>query len=339
MMDLSNGLDLQREFALAEAPAVFRYAENFMVALCDPAADIGLWLHLGTCPDDFTLWEDQVFLTLPGAEGVMWMTSYGRPPVAQRPAGPTLQFHCEQPFQRWQFVFDGMLVHASNAEMLSGRVRDGCKQRVRFRLDSQALVPAWDNHLTAAAGDKTRRGSMQEQAWASEHYQQLFRVEGDLHIGERHFAIDTTGVRDHSRGQRGHASHKWGGHNLWTAVFPSGKAFGMQRMWSPQQQLNLNVGFVYINGEFHFADVISEPAWLDQPTCGGDALTLVLRSPLGEHRIHGVTTHTFWANLEAPYGLSVGRDPAAGFGTFAPGFAHWHWDGESSCSFAERSGP
>jgi hypothetical protein len=339
MTDLSNGLDPQREGTLHTAPGPFRYAENFMMALCDPVSGIGLWLHLGTCPDDFTLWEDQVLLTLPGDEGVMWMTSYGRPAPAQRPAGPVLSFRCIEPFQRWTVEFDGMLVHSSNTEMLSGRLRDGVKQRVSFSLDTRALVPAWDNHLTAASGDKATRGSMAGQSWASEHYQQLYQVEGTLQLGTETYTINTTGVRDHSRGQRGHASHQWGGHNLWTAVFPSGKAFGMQRMWSPQKQLNLNVGFVYLHGEFHFADVISAPDFLEQQTTGGDALQLVLRSPLGEHRITGVTTHTFWANLERPYGLSMGSDPQAGFGTFAPGFAHWEWDGEAAIGFAERSGP
>jgi hypothetical protein len=338
LTDFSNGLDPVREATLTSPPEAYRYAENFMLAGYDANCGIGLWLHLGTCPDDFGLWEDQVFLTLPDDEGILWMTAYHRTPPEKRPAGGSLAFRCLRPFEQWQVVFDGMLTHSPTAEMLSGRVRDGRRERVIFDFDTRSVAPAWDNNLSAGKGEKTSRGSMAEQAWASEHYQQLFSLRGELTIGDRHFSIDTTGVRDHSRGQRGHDHSKWGGHNLWTAAFPSGRAFGMQRMWTPQQQISLNVGFVYLDGQFHHVDVIGEPCLLADHRVAGDELTLQLRSPLGEHHLTGTTVSTLFVNLESPYGLSVGYDPQAGFGTFAPGFSRWEWDGEEAYGLTERSG-
>lgn len=338
MIDLSQGFPVARELTLVESPGAFRFAENFMLAFHDPASDISMWLHLGTCPDDFGLWEDMVLLSLPGEEGVMWMTAYARTPEEQRPAGASLAFRCLEPWKRWQINFDGMMVQCSNEEMLSGRVRDGFKQRVTFEFDTESVAPVWDNHQSADHGSSAKRGSMAEQSWASEHYQQLFALRGELMIGERRFTINTTGVRDHSRGQRGHAQTQWGGHNLWTAAFPSGKAFGMQRMWSPEGKLTLNVGFVYINGEFHHVDVISDPALLTEHQSGGESLELILRSPLGDHRITGEVLNAFFVNLESPYGMSIGYDPNAGFGTFAPGFSRWQWGGETAYGLTERSG-
>ena len=52
--DFVAGLDVSREQALMDAPPdTPMYAENFMCSAYDPTADVGLWLHLGTWPEDF----------------------------------------------------------------------------------------------------------------------------------------------------------------------------------------------------------------------------------------------------------------------------------------------
>src|SRR5947207_1274359 len=213
-----SGLPVASEAALVSPASMFRFAENFMLAVYDSEHDLGLWLHLGTCPDDFGLWEDQVLIAMPGVEGFLWSTSYSRTPAARRPAGANLAFRCVEPFRRWQVSADGVGVQSPWEEALTGRVRDGGKVLYQIELDTEAVAPAWDNHASAKAGPG--RGSMEDQAWAKEHYQQLFRVRGRVTIGGRAIDVDAFGVRDHSRGQRGHGYHKFGGHNLWTASFP-----------------------------------------------------------------------------------------------------------------------
>lgn len=336
MPDFSNGLDLNREGTVETPPSLFRYAENFMFAMYDPQVDVAMWLHLGTCPDDFGIWEDQVLLALPGDEGLLWMCSYHRTPPEQRPGGGSFRARCLEPFQRWQLMFDGVGVVSPYEEMLSGRVRDGRRQLCKFKLDLQSVAPAWDNHVSAKGGDK--RGTMAEQAWASEHYQQLYRARGQIKLGDRTIPFDTTGVRDHSRGQRGHAPDKFGGHNLWSAAYDSGKAFGMQRMWLPDGTVTLNVAFVYIDGQFHQADVIDQPTFLDTVRLKGEPVSLVLRSPAGEHELKGETVKTLFATFDRPWGYPFGADLSWGYGIFAPGFARWTWDGETAYGLTERSG-
>ena len=46
-MDLSAGLPHDRESVLAQPPDIDFWAENLLFALHDPAADVGMWLHLG----------------------------------------------------------------------------------------------------------------------------------------------------------------------------------------------------------------------------------------------------------------------------------------------------
>lgn len=336
MRDFSCGLNPNREGTLVSAPDLFRFAENFMFAMYDPRVDVGMWLHLGTCPDDFGIWEDQVLLALPGDQGLLWMYSYSRTPPEKRPAGASLSFRVVEPFQRGHLHFDGVGVVSPYAEMLGGRVRDGHKELFTLDIEIESVAPAWDNHASAA-GSKNR-GDMKAQAWASEHYQQLYRARGNFKFRGENIAIDTTGVRDHSRGQRGHAPDKFGGHNLWTAAFPSGKAFGMQRMWLPDGTMTLNVGFVYIDGEFHHVDVIDSPLYLNDLRLHGDELSLHLRSPLGEHQLRGRTVKTFFTTLDRPWGYAFGADTSLGYGIFAPGFSRWEWDGEVSYGLTERSG-
>src|SRR5271170_1540027 len=98
-VDLTYGLDPEREHALRGAPPdLFRYAENYMVSAYDPDLDLGFWLHLGTCPDDFGLWEELVLLALPGDGGFLWSRAYGRPSDAAKPCGPNLALDVVDPF-------------------------------------------------------------------------------------------------------------------------------------------------------------------------------------------------------------------------------------------------
>jgi hypothetical protein len=297
-----------------------------------------MWLHLGTCPDDSGIWEDQVLIALPGDQGLLWMYSYHRTPPQLRPAGGSFSFQIIEPFRRGRLHFDGVGVRSPYAEMLTGRVRDGRKELFAFDIEIEAVAPVWDNHASSADKSGKDRGDMKAQVWASEHYQQLYRARGTLKLEGKTLDIDTTGVRDHSRGQRGHASNKFGGHNLWTAAFPSGNAFGMQRMWLPDGTRTLNVAFVYIDGEFHHADVLDQPAYLNALTLKDDELSLVLGSPLGEHHLRGRTLKTILASLNHPWGYSFGADPNPERGIFAPSFSRWEWNGEVSYGLTERSG-
>jgi hypothetical protein len=338
-VDLANGVDPAREYALRTEPPAdkFRFAENFMLAVYDPVIDLGMWLHLGTCPDDFALWEEQVLMTLPGDGGFLWTRASSRPSPDQRPSGPNMQWDVIEPFAKMHVAFDGIGIRTPYADMMAGRVRDAKQELFAIDLQVKAIAPAWDNHVSAAAGGA--RGSMTEQSWASEHYQQTLRATGTVRIDGKTLTFDGTGVRDHSRGQRGHKPWGFGGHNLWSAPFASGKAFGMQRMWTPDFQGTLNVGFIYLDGQFHHTDLITRPAYLEHIALSGDPLELVMRSPLGEHRITGVLKKTIFCTFGDPWGYHFGADLSEPRGLFVPGFAEFTWDGETSYGLAERSGP
>src|SRR3954447_5009242 len=163
--------DGRREACLLEAPADLpMFAENFMLSAFDPVADIGMWLHLGTWPEDFGLWEDFALINLP--HDVLWMSAYHRRRPVDGPAGSNLAFRCIEPFRRWKITFDGIVTRTPRGEMLQGRLRDGQRERLTFDIDVENVTPIWDAQSSAAS--ERGSGSMEEQVWAKEHYQQLF---------------------------------------------------------------------------------------------------------------------------------------------------------------------
>jgi hypothetical protein len=330
-IDLSSGLDPEVDAALGSPPAdVWRFAENFLVAAYDPAAGIALWTHLGTWPDDFGLWEDQVLCALPGDEGMLWSFGYHRTRDDLRPAGAALRFRCIEPFRRWNASFDGVAVRTPYDEARAGRVRDGVKERLRFDLDIECVAPVWD---PSAA----HRDAMAEQSWASQHYQQLLRAAGTVEVAGTEVPFDGSGVRDHSRGQRGHANEHFGGHDLFCAAVPGGgDAFGMMRIWDEKGTVNFDAGYVFVDGRMHVAEVLDAPRLPADFRLRGDEVGVTLRSDLGTHEMRG-TIEASTVTTVLPLGAAFGADASAGDLVFAQGFARWEWDGNVAHGLTERS--
>jgi hypothetical protein len=334
--DLSLGFDPVRERALTESTGQERFAENLMFAISDPALGLSMWLHLGTWPDDFGIWEDYVQLHLPDGAGTLWSRSYARVPVEHRPAGPNLRAECLEPWKRWRVTFDGVATRSSPEALRTGEAREGHRELLRFDLELTMKGPVWDAH--ASAGSKHGGGSMEEQVWAKDHYQQLYTAAGTITIDGETKAFSGTGVRDHSRGQRGLNMDQFAGHALISALYPSGKGFGMQRMWNPEGRITLDTAFVYVDGMYEFASVVECPRLGRELRYAGEKLTLVLRSDLGEHRFEGEILATGFVTMDdATLGLGIGARPDNPTGYFAPAFARWTWDGESAIGLAERS--
>jgi hypothetical protein len=329
-------LDPARDRAMEQAPpGIEAFGENYLIVTYEPAADLGLWLHLGTWPEDFGIWEDLVLMALPGDGGLIWTRGYHRTAKELRPAGPNLRFECVEPFRHWRITFDGVCTRTPYADMLSGLVRDGRREKVAFEFDAECVTPVWDAHESATSG--RGGGSMKEQVWASEHYQQLLKITGRVQLRDGTYELDTTGVRDHSRGQRGQEGgmDRWGGHTLIHVLFPSGRAVAIQRMWMPDGTVTLDTAYVLVDGKMHYADVHELPQ-LEAIQVGGEKMQLVLESDMGEHRLDGeMMKTTFTTPLGR--GLSVGADVDGPYGVFGLGHARWTWGDEDGHGLTERS--
>ncbi len=330
--DLSAGLPPEREQVVASCPPVPAWTENLLFTPYDPTHNIGMWLHLGTVADAWELWEDRALVTLPDGEGVLSMWAYHRTDPARRPAGANLRFECLQPFRRWRVTFDGFCLRTPQESMRTGLVRDGEKVRLQLDLEIECATPVWDAHTAAAAA--TGRGGMDQQQWAKEHYEQLYRARGTVRWGRREVAFDGTGWRDHSRGPRGDDSvNGWGGHVIAGCLFPgSGRAFGLSRYWSTDGTVTLEGGYVVEAGALTHVRVVDVPR-LDGLVASGEVLPFGLAWQDRRLELTATTRTGLWTTFAGglPYGVaSPGR-------AYAINWASCDWDGDVGYVYVERS--
>ncbi len=334
--DFSSGLPVAKESVVKTPPTEPFWTENLLFALYDPKSDLGFWLHLGTMPNDWTMWEDRVFAWLPGNEGVLSMWAYHRTPPEKQPGGSNLFFKCIEPFKRWRVTFDGYGLHTTNEEMTAGLAPDGLRKKLWLDLEITAAMPVWDAHM--AAKSKSGKGGMENQSWAKEHYEQMYNARGTVRVDDKEYPFDGTGWRDHSRGPRGgDTADPWGGHVITGALFPSGRAYIFSSYWKPDGTINLEGGCVVDkDGKFHFAEVLDPPR---MPTLemSGEKLPVHLRWPGGELKTHMLTTRSYWLSMQKR--LAVGKDMSGNALMYVLNFGPVEWDGETGYAYIERSDP
>lgn len=336
--DLSSGIDPAKEHVLLDPADVPSFSENLLFALYDAEHDLGLWLHLGTWPTDWGIWEDRVLVSLPDGGGVITSRSYLRTPTDRRPGAANLTATCVEPFVRWRVGYDGFGVRTPYELMASQVVQDGPQEYVGMEIDITSRTPVWDLH--AASAQRTGQGSMRRQSWATEHYEQVYEAEGTVRLTSGELDFRGTGWRDHSRGPRGAGTGApWGGHVIAGAYLPaSQRALGLCRYYLPDGGVSLEAGYVVADGVLHHAEVLDAPRLTTWRT-RGEPLHLALRSPLGPTEIDALTTtsmHTMLRSARQYYGT----DPTGALGMpYAISFARWEWDGEPAILYLERSDP
>jgi hypothetical protein len=166
-VDMSSGLAVERDFIVGACPDIQNWSENLLFAIYDPSSGIAMWLHLGTVPGKWTMWEDRVLVMLPGEQGALSLRGYHHTAPERRPAGPGLEFRQVSPWRRWHVWFDGFGLHTPVAEMLAGITRDGPGKAFGVDLDVECLTPAWD--ARTAASLESGAGDMDSHDWANVH--------------------------------------------------------------------------------------------------------------------------------------------------------------------------
>ena len=290
------------DLPLPSPPAEPLWSENYLFALYDERAALGLWLHLGTVPTDWHLWEDRVYISLPEGGGLSMM-AYRATPPEEAPAGSVMRFVCLEPFRRWRIVFDGFAWHTSEAAMEAGG-EPRYRRRLQLDIEVECVSPVWD--ARAASGSAGQTG-MSGQSWAKEHYEQLVVARGTFTLDGVQQALAATGWRDHSRGPRGRkSSDPWGGHVIGGCVFPSGRKFVFSRYWRPDGVVSLAGGMhVEANGDASPVSIVEAPR-LESLLLRDERLPIHLRWDGGELRTEMRTRASLWIPRERKHVL--GRD-------------------------------
>ncbi len=333
-VDLSSGLPAERDFIVPRCPDIPKWSENLLFTLYDPDADMAMWLHLGTVPDKWTMWEDRVLVMLPADQGALSLRAYHHTAPERRPAGAGLEFRQKQPWRRWHLSFDGFGLHIPQSDMLDGVGRDGPVQPFAADLEVNLLTPAWDARTAAAL--ESGAGDMDNHGWANEHYEQLTRAAGTVTLpsGES-IPFSGYGWRDHSRGARDHSMLvEWGGHVIIGCPYPSGQGWGLSRYYASDGRITLEGGYVFIDGRFEHARVIQAPR-LSELKFGDEVLPVRLEYSGGVLDVQLQCDRTLWTSMQR--GLAVGKD-LDGLGLmYVINHGRCDWDGETGYFYCERS--
>lgn len=341
--DFSSGLDPAREQIVDREPEIPFWTENLLFCPYDPKTGIGGWLHLGSVPNDWGMWEDRVLLCLPGDEGVLSMWGYTRPSQADKPAGANLSARCIEPFRKWKVSFDGYADHVPNVDMQAGMARHGVRVRLVIDLDVEAIMPVYDYSLATSGGGK---GGMDSQNWAKQHYEQMYTAKGTITVGAKTYPYDGFGWRDHSQGPRGGNSEDnreeegvlgdaWGGHVIAGAVFPSGRTLLVSRFWRPDGTINLDAGCIYEpSGELIYAQVLEAPR-LTELQWQGEKLPIRLGWEGGELAATMTTTRSIWTSMQKR--IAVGKDLEGRGLMYVLNFGPIECEDETGHMYIERS--
>jgi hypothetical protein len=308
------------------------WSENYFFQCYDPAAQVGIWTHLGRTPHDPAIWRALVTVYLPGG-ALLVSKTYGRGPQDDGVAGPhngTLAFRCDEPLTTWTVRAETMARPTTRVELAGGLLdggllADGAVVPVAFEYRFDALTPMWD--LGAA--------DMSGQSWALTHYEQAGKVSGRLQCGETAYELSGTGMRDHSHGPRNFAHFRRGS---WVhAEFPSGRVFAALRMWTNDGEVALNRAFISEDGKLREATPVDLPT-LEGPR--GDPGQVLVRLDDGgtlaeiDVEVLHAKTMTLAEPNEILYGVDA-TDPRIKIINEA--VVRCRWDGEEGWGLCERS--
>jgi prepilin-type processing-associated H-X9-DG protein len=145
-IDLTGGIDLEREYVFAERPDNPEMRDSVSFWVSDDHGGLGLpRVGIEAMAEHWEAHGLQVNLAF--ADGRAYRARQEWP--AKGPDGlPTvlgagpLNFRCVEPFRTWTMSFDGSLVQTSTFDLMEGK-KDGPQVEVRFEVEATLAAPPW----------------------------------------------------------------------------------------------------------------------------------------------------------------------------------------------------
>ena len=349
-IDLTGGIDPQRELAFAERPDNPDMRDSVSFWVFDDRGELGLpRVGIEALASQWDVHAVQVNVAFPDgrvyrtrADGPSWPAAGpdGRPTVL---GGGPLGFECVREFDTWRMTFDGQLMQTSSADLVEGR-KTGPLVDVKFDVEAVLAVPPWvQGALDAQSGTQLEK-SVEGDLMGGPRYEQLFRARGSLSVGGDAQSFTGSGLRIRRQGVR--KLEGFWGHCWQSALFPSGRAFGyIAYPPRPDGQPTFNEGYLYLgesagDGELIGARVVEAP-WLRRLQPLGEDVSVVLQTAEGTVRIEGETvlsTHDITDPSEIPpEQLALMANWT--FPALQQAGVRYTWDGEQTMGMLERSIP
>ena len=335
-VDLSGGLDVSREFVLAEQPNEPEMRDSVNVWLWDDGLDFGMpRIGIEAVGDQWDTHDVQCNIGLAGGQ---LLTLFEPGPVHDPKgadgkarvlgAGP-LSFELVEPFVHWRMRLAGTAVATSTAAQIAGTPPSGGERvPVEIDIDIRSVVPPFENGTLRAEAAKVLAEQEEGILMGGPRFEQLFRANGAFSVAGKTQPLNGGGLRIRRTGLRRIA--RFWGHAWQSAVFPSGRAFG-HLAYPPRADVKTtyNEGYIFEgDGALVPARVVDAP-WLRRMEPRGEDVSVVLESEGSTVRIHGET------QLSAFHAIPVTED--SDFPILQQCIVRYTWDGESANGMLERS--
>jgi hypothetical protein len=199
---------------------------------------------------------------------------------------------------------------------------------VELELDIKSAAPPWECGTLLEEARYVLAHQEEGDLMGGPRFEQLFRATGRLRVGDDVRDINGGGLRIRRQGVRRLATFR--GHVWQSAVFPSGRAFGLNN-YPPRTdgKPTFNEGYVYEgDGELVPARVVEAP-WLEKVEPKGQNATVVLETMRGTERIEGETV------LSTCHVMGPPMIPQRF--SLQQAIARYTWDGETANGMLERS--
>jgi hypothetical protein len=298
------------------------WRENYQWLAMD-AAEVGVVLHLGTHPDDPTLWHSLCSVSFP--DGRVYVAKSVGPAPDARSAGSGLHFsRCLEGFRAWDVVGLGGFLPTSFGELGAGPLADRPTVPVRVDLRFEACGPVWD-----PAGDAGHP------EWGAFHHEQPMRVTGSVTVGTDGHRFDGWGYRDHSRGPR---DMREVSHSHWSnGVFPSGRTFCTLQVHRRNGDVSTRAAILHPDGHEEAIEMIEAPV-IHNSAHEPFAISVTLVDSTGRThhipgRVAGGTTWSIVGTSEFCVGAAMDVDDAY---ILPQSIIRWEWDGEVGYGLSDR---
>lgn len=344
-IDVIAGYDPQDDYMLLQKPDNPEMRESVSMWISDNEGRFGFprfcieviagqWSNRGV-EANIAFPDGRVLIGAGGFEGAPASIVNGKAVTLN--AGP-LTFEVVEPLKRWIMTFDGDAYETTVQKQMQGEA-SGPTKRVEIRLEATMAVPPWTpGEKAIQSGDQATESAVG--AIGGHRHEQLFRCSGSFKVqGEQELAFEGTGLKIRRVGLRN--TGDFPGHCWQSAVFPSGKAFGMLS-FPPRKDGTpaYGEGFIFDGKKKIYADVVKAP-WMTEFVPHDGPVDVLLQTEAGPVRIEGRTHDSTFIRQGNPMFGSWQQDGSVAKVKlpFHQGGALYTWEGESAYGMIERSLP
>jgi hypothetical protein len=246
--------------------------------------------------------------------------------------GGPVRFQVIKPFDEWVVSFDGTAAEITAQELIATPYpEEKIVKPVSFEIRMKMAVPPW---LPGAMLPEEKKAAFQKDSadFISPRYEQLFRCEGLVTIGDEERRFRGQGLRIRRQGLRKFADFP--GHCWQSCLFPSGKAFGFNTFGSYMDAAPSYAEAYYYDGQGELIPAkLVEIPWLRQLRVSGDSVPIGLDVRGRPIRIEG----TSFVNCRSRYPSSLPPDFAKDYPIIQQSHVHYRLGDERSTGMMERS--